>query len=569
MPEEKKKNLFEEISKIRLLGDDHYKKGDYKTAEQFFLQALNLFEETSNSLEKRYVLRRLGQVYYYTSKLNKALNYFHQALELFEQSSDPLEKRFVLRNIGNVYYRKKEMDNALKYFQQALELFEQSSDPLEKRYTLRNIGRVYYEKKKVDKALDYYHKALDLFEQSQDLNKKYVLQNIGNTYYLKSERDKALDYYQQALELFEQDPNPYEIEPVFKDIHQIDPNQAFHLALNSPLGLFWIYLLYQRRKDSGLPIEGKHWYIFWKAAVNWWNDIKERLQSNTLDSSKYRQNWKLKQILDSIDQNITSENLLNFFIGANDLSTDVDSDYYNLLDEQRMILPMWFIELPLHLIHGEKYLKIRLNNLINIQNEYVSYPSVTGKILPPIARVKFQLETQWHQKMDIDHIFYPNTQEEQNQYEKNPERTWLSDIVAMDLDEHLKKEKNLYLTYNCQIFFNAQNPNPDIITTTQKIVIPVVRTRNFQRLERLVLKHNNLLAFLLVVWTIFLSILSNLDELNRIIIFLSGLIENLIVVGVLLVVIFGFLSVGALIWLIKGINKEKKQETVQKFREIV
>ena len=77
-----------------------------------------------------------------------------------------------------------------------------------------------------------------------------------------------------------------------------------------------------------------------------------------------------------------------------------------------------------------------------------------------------------------------------------------------------------------------------------------------------------LLAFLLVVWTIILSILTNLDELNRIIIFLSSLIENLIVLGVILVVISGFLSVGALIWLIKGINKEKKQETVQKFREI-
>ncbi len=336
---------------------------------------------------------------------------------------------------------------------------------------------------------------------------------------------------------------------VLKDLYDLNPDQVISKALSDTDGCATLILFYQEWIESERPIEGKFWRIFHEAVVKWWENPDT-------------DHWYSEKILESVKHSITSETLANYFIGSNDLDNDLESDYKGLRDEQRALQPKWFIELPLQMVHGEKFLKIRLNNLVWVNGQFKSYPT-EKQSHPPISRMKVKIETRWHQEMEIDHIFYPNTEEERKQYNKDPNTAWLTDIMVMDLGNHLQTEENLVLTYSIECYFNAESTKPDFQTPTKKIAIPVIRTKNYQNVQKFLLKHNQVMTLALAIFSIGMSIITTIlnyyDPLSDIASSFSGL-EVAILGGMGLILIIG--SLVGMIWLLKKINQEKLTDSV-------
>ncbi|MFW9994899.1 MAG: tetratricopeptide repeat protein [Candidatus Odinarchaeota archaeon] len=510
--------------------------------------------ENNNDMDI-YDLLLLANEHYAENELTKSGECYLRILKLAEQKHDQGHEAVALINLGQIYYQQNDFDKALIYLLRARDLYKDSENPLDEAATVYSLGKIYFLKGELNESLGNFQRALELYEHGYDpLDKAATLFNLGRLYHLKKEPVNSMNNFLAALEIYEQETDPYGIVDTLQEIYKIDPDRALNLALKDTLNCFCLSLLCQAMIDREEFITGKLWLTCWQASIKWWKEIQNLKDEGKFESSIYEQSIQINQLLESLKQKITPESILNFLVGANDLSTDMETKYKNLRDNQKSLKPIWFIEIPLHMRHGEKYLKIRLNNFISENGGFMGYPSITGKH-QPVARVKVKLETQWLQKVEIDHIFYPKTKEEHEEYKKNPQNCWLKDIVIMDLGNQLKKEENLELTYSIQVFFDAKSETPDIITTTKRIVIPVFRKNNLQNSEKFFIDHNNTLAFFLAVWSISISFFANVKTVENFVTFLG--ISTVIEFGISLTVAIALISIVVVIWLLRKLNNDK------------
>ncbi|MHA2368846.1 MAG: tetratricopeptide repeat protein [Candidatus Hodarchaeales archaeon] len=548
-------------------------RGDLETATEYYLEALALYKQSKNPLDQLETLDNLGFVYRDKRELDEALEYYSQAESLAEKyDAEPHRKAAVEHNLGLVYRDRKEWDKALESFLPALDYYDEKKYTRDRATILTNIGHAYLNKKELAKAEQYCLDGLALYEKSLNPRDKCnCLNYLGTIYRRMGQLEQGMDSHLQALTLHEESPNPFDIAETLKEISAADENMAISYALRSPLGRFWLYSQYQDALDKDEGISGKLWTAIWQASALFWEDMQELQAEEALESSEYRQNWKLDQLVNSISQKITSETLINFLVGANDLDAAKGATHRELRSEQRSLMPLWFVEFPLQLIHGSKYLKIRLNDTIWRDGEYVGYPLLDGEA-HHIERIELHLETQWLQRIEIDHLFYPNSQEEQEAFKKDPESTWLTDVHVIDLEDHLKKEANLELAYSLNIYFDATSSQPDIRTTTKRHIVPILRTRNYERVERWIKNHNNALAVTLAAWSIVISAALNLPPMANDV---GPMLTNTFGSGFLLglaILLSAFLSLSALgmiFWSIRGINRDKQTDRMQKHRDVI
>lgn len=548
-------------------------RGDLETATDCYLEALVLYKQSKNPLDQVETLDNLGFVYRDKGELDKALEYYSQAQSLAEKhDAEPHRKAAVEHNLGLVYRDRKEWDKALESFLPALDYYDEQKYTRDRATILTNIGHAYLNKKELAKAEQYCLDGLALYEKSLNPRDKCNCFNyLGTIYRRMGQLEQGMDYHLQALSLHEESPNPFDIAETLKEISVADENLAISYALRSPLGRFWLYSKYQDALDRDEGISGKLWTAIWQASALFWEDMQELQAEEALETSRYRQNWKLDQLVNSISQKITSETLINFMVGANDLDVTKGATHRELRNEQRSLMPLWFVEFPLHLIHGSKYLKIRLNDTIWRDGEYLGYPLLDGEA-HHIERMEIHLETQWLQRIEIDHLFYPNSQEEQEAFKKDPENTWLTDVHVIDLEDHLKKENSLELAYSLNIYFDAASTRPDIRTTTKRHIVPILRTRNYERVERWIKNHNNALAVTLAAWSIVISAALNLPPMASDIgpMLTETLGSNFILgLGILLSAFLGISALGLIVWSIRDINRDKQTDRMQKHRDIV
>ncbi|MFW9993604.1 MAG: tetratricopeptide repeat protein [Candidatus Odinarchaeota archaeon] len=552
--------------------DRLFKQGNYDEALEELTAMLK--DEDLEPSYRNETLNMIGFIYSKKGDLDGALEHFKEALAVSDEIKDIPGKATNLNNLGHVYLKKGNLDEALKYFKEALALNKSIYYPFGQVANLINIGQIHIEKNNLDEALEHLNQASTLSKSLDPEGYAKSMIFTGTVYRKKGEIDKALQHYEEALVRHEKSSNPYDIDSSLGEIYEIDPEKAFSLALESPLGRNWLFLKFHQQQGVGTPVDGKFWLTIWRAASHWWDDIgilmeqKGKKEKETTGEDwklkQYETNWKLKQLTGSTKGEICSETSLNFLFGANDLKTTRDPKDPDLQSEQQDLNPLWFVEVPLKLLHGEKYLKIRLNNLVNRNGKFLGYPvaDIEGMKYEnrSLARIKLQLETQWFQKFEVDHIWYPNTQEEYEEYEKNP-NCRLSDVFLVDLGENLKKEEQLELTYSVQLYFDAKADEPDIKTTTKRAIIPVIRNKDLQNLDRIRRKNEYLMTAVVAVFSLMASIIASMNQVI-LPIFSTGpeIDPNLILIGVAGLVV---ISIVLGLLLIRPKNKDKMEDKVQ------
>ncbi|MHA2249153.1 MAG: tetratricopeptide repeat protein [Candidatus Kariarchaeaceae archaeon] len=534
------------------LGNSYRSKGELDRALEMYLQTLDLYEKSSNPMDEASTLYFIGETYFIKQQFDVALEKYERALNIYDQSLNTVDKARVLTGIGNVYRIQDNLKEAIARYLDALVLFEDRDHP-EKAYTLKNIAEAYIIKEEYDEAKKHIKEAMGLLKNSPNpLDMAIPLNKLGKIYYALGDHKAAFALCAQAAELFGQSPNPLDIFKPLQEIYRFEPKKAVSLALSSPLGINWYLKTMNQYIADSFPLTCDHWYNLWLASSNWWDDVKSNVSKDTLTSGIYERNWRIKFLLEETQRNITSATTLNYLFGANDITADKIGNYRELRNVHEQLNPMWFVEIPSRLAHGERYLKIRLNNLIKSKGEFTSYPTVEKSEHPAVARIKLNLETQWLQKITIDHIFYPNSEIEHKSYQLDPKNAWLKDVVIMDLGTNLKGEDNLELLYSIEIYFDPNSTFPDIKTTSKRITIPVIRTNNFQELEKFKENHANSLAVFIALWSIFFATLPYLIDYNNLLFsdfnFLSLLTYGSIILSV---------GIFFILLLLRGKNKDK------------
>jgi tetratricopeptide (TPR) repeat protein len=541
------------------LGNSYRSKGELVRALEMYIQSLSLYEKSSNPMDEASTLFFLGETYFIKGQFDVALEKYERAMHIFDQSQNSIDKARVLTGIGNVHRIQGSVMESIDRYLEAIELFEGRDAP-EKAHTLKNIAEAYIIQKQYDEAVKYIIQSIAILKKSPNpLNMAIPLNKLGKVYYARGETEKAFHFCAQAAELFVTSPNPLDIYKPLDEIYHHEPRKAISLALSSPLGINWYLNTTNQIIADGNPITADNWFNLWSASGNWWDDIASKVSNENLSSSIYYRNWRIKFLLEEVQRNITSETTLNYLFGANDIETNKRRNYKELRNVQELLNPMWIVEIPTKLLHGERYLKIRLNNLIKRKGEFTSYPSINKQKNPAIARIRLNIETQWLQQLKVDHIFYPNSEIEHKSFQLNPENTWLKDVVIMDLGENLKKENNLELLYSIEIYYDKNSFLADVKTTSKRITIPVIRTNNFQELEKFKENHANSLAVFIALWSIFFATLPYLIDYNTLLFSNFNFPKFLAIVSITVGISLFLIFLG-----IKAKNKDKITDSLQR-----
>ncbi len=215
---------------------------DYPKALEYYFKALKLDSELGSKSGIAITFGNIGTIYQSLSDYPKALEYYHKALKMDEElgNSNGVARHF--GNIGIIYQKQNEFTKALEYYHKALDIFKEIGNKRGLALNLSNIGNIYKKQDQGDKALKYYYESLKIKENLGNLiGIASTLGNIGITYQNKSQYSKALEYYHKALKIEKGLENKLgtasilgSIGDLYQELSLLSPNQAHSQARKLP-----------------------------------------------------------------------------------------------------------------------------------------------------------------------------------------------------------------------------------------------------------------------------------------------------------------------------------------------
>ncbi len=146
-------------------GNLYWKLDDYFRAQEYFLGALNYFEQADFSMGIANVYNHIGIISWEEKKLTRALEYYRKAEKIYENLGDLNGLGGLLNNIGIILREQGKYREALSCYNRSLEIAKSTKYQLGTAQTLLNIGTVYESMEDLSRALDYFSRALEIGEK--------------------------------------------------------------------------------------------------------------------------------------------------------------------------------------------------------------------------------------------------------------------------------------------------------------------------------------------------------------------------------------------------------------------
>lgn len=295
------------IEILTQLGLQYWDVAQLDSSTRSFQQALDLLQKNNHSIEHELdLLSKLDYNANVTGNFPLSIKYATKALELSEQTNNTLQTAFALSVLGRNYSGMGDLRIALDYFFRAKKVFETYESG---HWAIQNIAETYLKMHKVDSAMFYNRKAAYIADtgQNQQYMAAYATRVFGSIYAEKGENRLALKYYRQFItDFYNHNLNNREIGHVyfgmaklFQEKKQIDSSIFYaekalasakiysdheHIFNSSDL----LYHLY----DS-LQIENKA-YAYYKTSVQAKESMAIRQAQNLAFNEQIREKEKLE-----------------------------------------------------------------------------------------------------------------------------------------------------------------------------------------------------------------------------------------------------------------------------------
>jgi len=178
----------------------HYMLGEYKEAEKYYTQSLELFESLGDKQGIAYSLHQLGMLQQDQGNYKEAEKYYTQSLELKKSLEDKQGIARSLGQLGNLQYLQGSYKEAEKYYTQSLELFESLGDKRGIAHSLHQLGMLQQDQGNYKEAEKYYTQSLELKKSLGD--KQGIarsLHQLGMILESKESYEEAEKYYINSL----------------------------------------------------------------------------------------------------------------------------------------------------------------------------------------------------------------------------------------------------------------------------------------------------------------------------------------------------------------------------------
>ncbi len=135
------------------------KQGNLASAQQNFVDALELFESAGDSVGIAEAWNGIGVVHWKEGKNQEALNAYNESLRIRLSIGDSLGIAMSYSNIGIICRLQKRFDEGLAYYMKALGIRERHHDRRGVGQVLFNIGSILSDMNQNEEALNYYSRS--------------------------------------------------------------------------------------------------------------------------------------------------------------------------------------------------------------------------------------------------------------------------------------------------------------------------------------------------------------------------------------------------------------------------
>lgn len=182
------------------IADTYASIGNIPNAEEYYAKAIDILQETSDSVTLATVYLNAGDMYFNTTRYDQALDYFQRSGELFKTLNYTIGEAYNLGNIGMVYTELGQNDLAEQNLDAAITILEELGDTYGMATYLEYKSDIYLDKNDTDDALTFARQSLelakenDMKEQIRDshLQLSEIFERAGNS-------DSSLYYYRNYI----------------------------------------------------------------------------------------------------------------------------------------------------------------------------------------------------------------------------------------------------------------------------------------------------------------------------------------------------------------------------------
>lgn len=153
---------------LNLVGSSLLTIGEYDTALEFYLESLEVYEETKNQMGIFITYNNIGELYEKKFQYHEALRYHKKSLFLKNKYLKGRKPIMSYANLGHIYYRLNHLDSAINHFQIAESMAKEENRPRSMAYAQTGIGKVYAKQNDFVSALNYLNQANEIYVALKD-----------------------------------------------------------------------------------------------------------------------------------------------------------------------------------------------------------------------------------------------------------------------------------------------------------------------------------------------------------------------------------------------------------------
>lgn len=208
--EESKKKGWKTLEKNSLnnLGMNRLNSSDYRSAIEYFSEALALVQKDPNARPGDYVnyISNLGLANQELDLIDQAIKYHLEALEIREGLKNKDGMAISCANLGVCYKLLGEFEEAIKYYDLAIAYAKEAGNKVLYHRTHDNLGSMYVEMGNFEKGLMLLQVALDSSDGFKpDPKMEFsIVSNTAASYLMMGQIEKAEEFAARGIELLEE-----------------------------------------------------------------------------------------------------------------------------------------------------------------------------------------------------------------------------------------------------------------------------------------------------------------------------------------------------------------------------
>jgi len=176
--------------------------GDNDAAMKDFIKSLDFAKKDNFSEGESTAYTAIADIYNGDKKHKNALYYYSKALEIIQNTSDSLTLASILLNIGDTYLNLEKHDSALLYLSESTNLFNLLNYKTGVAYGLGNMGMAYANLADIDLAEQNINEAVKILESSKDYYPIcFYLISMADIYLERGDVKEAFSYTERSLGL--------------------------------------------------------------------------------------------------------------------------------------------------------------------------------------------------------------------------------------------------------------------------------------------------------------------------------------------------------------------------------